>query len=184
MTINKFQGKTQEEAIAKAKEEFGERAVIMNIREVKPKGLFRAFKNSTFEVTAAMEEKEHFSNAMQAAQMTQSMAKEGKLHDMINLAADEPITIPKLQEQEGNAQATRQEPARMPQSQNLVQENEEKKLEERLINKKLSEYVNDLMENRSTFLSNDMKGIEVIDNEKIKQNYSLFNCFTFSYRNL
>ena len=38
----------------------------------------------------------------------------------------------KLQEQEGNAQATRQEPARMPQSQNLVQENEEKKLEERL----------------------------------------------------
>jgi flagellar biosynthesis protein FlhF len=43
MTINKFQGKTQEEAIAKAKEEFGERAVIMNIREVKPKGLFRAF---------------------------------------------------------------------------------------------------------------------------------------------
>ena len=132
MTINKFQGKTQEEAIAKAKEEFGERAVIMNIREVKPKGLFRAFKNSTFEVTAAMEEKEHFSNAMQAAQMTQSMAKEGKLHDMINLAADEPITIPKLQEQEGNAQATRQESARMPQSQNLVQENEEKKLEERL----------------------------------------------------
>ena len=132
MTINKFQGKTQEEAIAKAKEEFGERAVIMNIREVKPKGLFRAFKNSTFEVTAAMEEKEHFSNAMQAAQMTQSMAKEGKLHDMINLAADEPITIPKLQEQEGNAQAARQEPARMPQSQNLVQENEEKKLEERL----------------------------------------------------
>ena len=55
MTINKFQGKTQEEAIAKAKEEFGERAVIMNIREVKPKGLFRAFKNSTFEVTAAMD---------------------------------------------------------------------------------------------------------------------------------
>lgn len=46
-----------------------------------------------------------------------------------------------------------------------------KKLEEKLLNKKLSEYVNDLMENRSTFLSNDMKGIEVIDNEKIKQNY-------------
>ena len=44
-------------------------------------------------------------------------------------------------------------------------------LEERLLNKKLSEYVNDLIENRSIFLSNDMKGIEVIDNEKIKQNY-------------
>lgn len=46
-----------------------------------------------------------------------------------------------------------------------------KNLEEKLLNKKLSEYVNDLIENRSTFLSNDMKGIEVIDNEKIKQNY-------------
>ena len=46
-----------------------------------------------------------------------------------------------------------------------------KNLEERLLNKKLSEYVNDLIENRSIFLSNDMKGIEVIDNEKIKQNY-------------
>ena len=46
-----------------------------------------------------------------------------------------------------------------------------KKLEEKLLNKKLSEYVNDLIENRSIFLSNDMKVIEVIDNEKIKQNY-------------
>ena len=46
-----------------------------------------------------------------------------------------------------------------------------KRLEERLLNKKLSEYVSDLIENRSIFLSNDMKGIEVIDNEKIKQNY-------------
>ena len=46
-----------------------------------------------------------------------------------------------------------------------------KKLEEKFLNKKLSEYVNDLIENRSIFLSNDMKGIEVIDNEKIKQNY-------------
>ena len=41
----------------------------------------------------------------------------------------------------------------------------------KFLNKKLSEYVNDLIENRSIFLSNDMKGIEVIDNEKIKQNY-------------
>ena len=45
-----------------------------------------------------------------------------------------------------------------------------KRLEEKLLNKKLSEYVNDLIENRSIFLSNDMKGIEVIDNEKIKRN--------------
>ena len=40
MTINKFQGKTKEEAIEKAKAEFGPSAVIMNIKEVKPKGIF------------------------------------------------------------------------------------------------------------------------------------------------
>ena len=58
MTINKFQGKTKEEAIQKAKTEFGENAVIMNVKEVKPKGFFRIFKSTTYEVTAAMEEKE------------------------------------------------------------------------------------------------------------------------------
>ncbi len=91
MTINKFQGKTEEEAIAKAKQEFGENAVIMNVKEVKPKGVFRAFKNSTYEVTAAMEEKEQFVNPKRALQNTK------KLHDSINLSADEKIEIPKLE---------------------------------------------------------------------------------------
>lgn len=89
MTINKFQGRTEEEAIEKAKQEFGENAVIMNVKEVKPKGLFRAFKNSTYEVTAAMEEKEQFVNPKRALQNTK------KLHDSINLSADEKIEIPK-----------------------------------------------------------------------------------------
>lgn len=89
MTINKFQGRTEEEAIEKAKQEFGENAVIMNVKAVKPKGLFRAFKNSTYEVTAAMEEKEQFVNPKRALQNTK------KLHDSINLSADEKIEIPK-----------------------------------------------------------------------------------------
>lgn len=123
MTINKFQGKTQEEAIEKAKEELGEHAVIMNIREIKPKGLFRAFKDSTFEVTAAVEEKEQFAGVMQnASQETK------KLHDMINLAADEKITIPRPE----YSQADRQEAVAMQKPQMSAQETEEKKLEERL----------------------------------------------------
>ena len=43
MTINKFQGKTKEEAIEKAKQEMGPGAVIMNVKEIKPKGIFAAF---------------------------------------------------------------------------------------------------------------------------------------------
>jgi flagellar biosynthesis protein FlhF len=61
MTINKFQGKTQEEAIEKAKKELGSDVVVMSVREVKPQGFFRMFKKSTFEVTAAIEEKDPYS---------------------------------------------------------------------------------------------------------------------------
>ena len=63
MTIKKFQGKTQEEATEKARQELGAGAVVMNVKEIKPKGLFNFFKGSTFEVTAAIEEKEQFLNA-------------------------------------------------------------------------------------------------------------------------
>ena len=121
MTINKFQGRTEEEAIEKAKQEFGESAVIMNVKEVKPKGVFRAFKNSTYEVTAAMEEKEQFVNPKRALQNTK------KLHDSINLSADEKIEIPK--------------PDAKPDFRELMQEStvvqqmpkqEEKKIEQRL----------------------------------------------------
>ncbi len=90
MTIKKFQGKTKEEAIEKAKSELGADAVVMNVKEIKPKGMFKVFKGSLFEVTAAVEEKEQFSGAMAgvAAQKT---------FDNINLAADEQIRIPQPQ---------------------------------------------------------------------------------------
>ena len=132
MTINKFQGKTQEEAIEKAKKELGENAVIMNIREVKPKGFLRAFKDSTFEVTAAVEEREQFAAAMQNMQAGQKMAGEPKLHDMINLAADEPIVIPKPEPQESDTTDSTQETMHMPKPQMTVSQSEEKNLEERL----------------------------------------------------
>lgn len=89
MTINKFQGKTKEEAIEKAKAEFGNNVVIMNVKEVKPKGIFKAFKSSTYEVTAAMEEKENFVSPAKALDVSK------KLHDNINIAADEAISIPR-----------------------------------------------------------------------------------------
>lgn len=87
MTIKKFIGKTKEEAIAKAKEEFGEGAVVMNVKEVKPSGFFSFFKSVTYEVTAAIEEKDKFVNPA-ASQSTWKGA------ESINLTADEKIVIP------------------------------------------------------------------------------------------
>lgn len=89
MTIKKFQGRTEEEATARAREEFGPQTVIMNVKEIKPKGLLRSFKASTFEVTAAVEESE------QPAARVPAPAPLPPLTGNINMAADEPISIPK-----------------------------------------------------------------------------------------
>ncbi len=89
MTIKKFQGRTEEEATARAREEFGAQTVIMNVKEIKPKGILRSFKASTFEVTAAVEESE------QPAAKAPAPAPLPPLSGNINMAADEPISIPK-----------------------------------------------------------------------------------------
>jgi flagellar biosynthesis protein FlhF len=56
MTIKKFTGNTRDEAILNAKNELGNSVVIMNVKEIRPKGVFGIFKSSTFEVTAALED--------------------------------------------------------------------------------------------------------------------------------
>ena len=86
MTINKFQGKTEEEAIEKAKSEMGQGLVIMNVRVVKPKGMFGFLKTPYYEVTAAMEDKEQSAVPTPAA---------GGGHRSIDRAADEQIDLPK-----------------------------------------------------------------------------------------
>ena len=56
MVIKKFVGKTESEAVAAAKKELGEGIVIMNVRQVKPKGLMSVFQSKQTEVTVALEE--------------------------------------------------------------------------------------------------------------------------------
>lgn len=56
MIIKKFQGKTEAEAVENAKKELGTNVVIMNVRNVKNKGLFSFLKQQTVEVTVALEE--------------------------------------------------------------------------------------------------------------------------------
>ena len=99
MTINKYQGRTKEEAVEKAKQELGEGTVILNVKEIKPKGIFQIFKNTTYEVTAAVEEKEAFTVPKKA--------------ENISLAADEKIALPKPESdwKEMLAQAKAAEPS-------------------------------------------------------------------------
>ncbi len=138
MTINKFQGKTKEEAIEKAKIEFGPNAVIMNVKEVKPKGLFSIFKSITYEVTAAMEEKEKFSGVSQTIGLqtvsTSNVSSTMGRKDSINYAADEEISLPVQEKVQVTKPIFTQEPKKM---KNIVPRDEQysssgKKIEERL----------------------------------------------------
>ncbi len=56
MVIKKFQGKTEAEATEIAKKELGGAVVIMNVRNVKKKGLAGIFRSPMVEVTVALEE--------------------------------------------------------------------------------------------------------------------------------
>ena len=56
MIIKKFTAKTEKEAIDNAKKELGEGVVVMNVKDVKAKGLFAFLKPHTVEVTVALEE--------------------------------------------------------------------------------------------------------------------------------
>lgn len=56
MIIKKYQGASEAEATAKAKEDLGKNAVIMNVKTVKNKGFRRFFNKNYVEVTAAVDE--------------------------------------------------------------------------------------------------------------------------------
>lgn len=135
MTIKKFTGKTKEEAIAKAKEEFGEGAVVMNVKEVKPTGFFSFFKSVSYEVTAAIEEKDKYVN--QAVNQNTWKGTES-----INLAADEKIVIPTQPVAAPVAQPVYSQPASDFSSANMVNNRDEieRKLENlsNILEKKLS----------------------------------------------
>lgn len=56
MIIKKFQAGTETEAIMLAKEELGKDAIVMNIKTVSPKGIYKLFRKASVEITAAVDD--------------------------------------------------------------------------------------------------------------------------------
>lgn len=56
MIIKRFQAKTENDAVEMAKKELGPNVVIMNVKNIKKKGLFGFLKGNMVEVTVALEE--------------------------------------------------------------------------------------------------------------------------------
>lgn len=56
MIIKKYIAETETQAMILAREELGKEAIVMNIKKIKPKGLFKFFKKTSVEVTAAVDD--------------------------------------------------------------------------------------------------------------------------------
>ncbi len=56
MIIKKFQADTETEAIMLAKEELGKDAIVMNIKTISPKGIYKLFRKAFVEITAAVDD--------------------------------------------------------------------------------------------------------------------------------
>ncbi len=56
MIIKKFQANTETEAIMLAKEELGKDAIVMNIKTISPKGIYKLFRKGSVEITAAVDD--------------------------------------------------------------------------------------------------------------------------------
>lgn len=56
MIIKKYEAETEKEAILLARNELGKEAIVMNIKTVKPRGIYRFFRKPTVEVTAAVDD--------------------------------------------------------------------------------------------------------------------------------
>ena len=56
MVIKKYIAKTEEAATELAKSELGQDAVILNVKKVEPKGIYKLFRKASVEVTVAVDE--------------------------------------------------------------------------------------------------------------------------------
>lgn len=99
MIVKKFQAQTETDAILKAKEELGSTAVVLNVKTLKQRGIFRLFKKDMVEVTAALEEND-FINGIKDKKPTfdktanvRTQKEASKPAKSINLVADEEISV-------------------------------------------------------------------------------------------
>lgn len=104
MIIKKFQGKTEAEAVENAKKELGTNVVIMNVRNVKNKGLFSFLKQQAVEVTVALEEETERYGAVRKEEPRQQPLVE-PIAKKENPANTGSITIPGSSPAEENSKA-------------------------------------------------------------------------------
>lgn len=67
MNIHKYKGQTEKEAMTAIKAELGPEALIVSVKHVRPKGVFKLFRKSFVEVTAAVDDRAISDNQIEGA---------------------------------------------------------------------------------------------------------------------
>ena len=83
MIIKKFQANTETEAIMLAREELGKDAIVMNIKTISPKGIYKLFRKPVVEITAALDENITYKNDKVKPAVTPAPVRKPMFPDVI-----------------------------------------------------------------------------------------------------
>ncbi len=144
MIIKKYVGKNEEEATQTAQKELGSGVVVMNVREIRPRGFLASFRPKQVEVTVALEgEQEKFSplnkestpinrnmtkTETQKKQLEDTKSIEEKLENLQNLLVSKLQNTENNEAQSGSAQNTSQAEKPVEKEEGVVDEKEDEYL--------------------------------------------------------
>lgn len=182
MIIKKFQANTETEAIMLAKNDLGKDAIVMNIKTIKPKGIFKVFRKTMVEVTAAVDEvvgKKEAAHTEESKASTKFNAKiDEKLHPGMefesaeakeNKELEEKLnSLAMLLEQQIEAQKKENQPAK------TKQESEKKTTKEPVLDKEIVTDKNDSEKADKTSLKSKSIDliIEQLTNNEVNYKYA------------
>lgn len=108
MIIKKFQGKTEDEAVEAARKELGSNVVVLNVRNVKKKGILAFFSKQMIEVTVAVEEESDARPIPEPVAGARSITEAlGKIAPIVEKAESEKTgraSYPDISSEEGKSQ--------------------------------------------------------------------------------
>ncbi len=183
MIIKKFIAKTEKEAIENARKELGEGAVVMNVKPVKPKGLFAFLKSPMVEVTVALEEESEkytaavsaINNVIASSQNKEKEEEQEKKTPVIETSGKRDSAI---EEKLDSLQSLLEQQLQKPE-----EEKEEKKAEEKKEESETDKFMHLL---HDTMLANEVDEkyaqeiideIELINKPNIPFDYALANIY-------
>lgn len=114
MKIRKYEGGNETEAMLKVKEELGKEALIVSVKNIRPRGIFRIFRKPYVEVTAALDDHSVLDDGDKEPTIPRAQAKSGADVSMKPQDEDDSVYIDRFKTLVQNLpEPTREEPAKV-----------------------------------------------------------------------